>query len=301
MKTSYNISHLYQAGIYQRTSPFPQRLSGFQLKRYLWISNACWAAGLGLALVLIYQLVGVYRAQTAANDAVAERGRTLEMEINRLAQLHSYNADQTLALARSIQAVLDTTSGKRRDFMEKVLPEALRIQALYRIPASATIGMACYESAFGQSDLARQHNNFFGIKAFNDWDGEKALMSTRDLGVATQANFRVYSDLERGIEGYALFLYGRDRYKAAFQHRDGRSFVQAVAKAGYCPDSNYTMAVCSIIERHHLDVLDLPDRLPDLHLPTLQGLATATELPFGQESGAIPSILRRPVLPTHTN
>lgn len=299
MPTSYNISALYRAGITQRTDPFPRPLSGWKLKKYLLISNLCWMVGLGLMVWLVTVLVDTYTRQQAAQVAEIERSRTLEMEINRLAVLHSYNAEQTLSLAQNIQNVVDTAKGARRDFLLQVIPEALRIQALYRIPASATIGMACYESAYGQSDLAQQANNLFGIKAFGDWSGERVNMPTRDLGVLTRANFRVYSDLARGVEGYALFLSNRSRYQEAFQHRRGPDFVQAVAAAGYCPDRNYTMMVSTIIDRHNLTVLDLPDELPEVNLPTLAGLqATAPQqFPFAQERPEIPSVLRLPVLP----
>jgi flagellum-specific peptidoglycan hydrolase FlgJ len=304
MRLSYNISHLYQAGIYQRTNPFGQRITGLQLKKYLIITNALWAAGLGVALWLIITLIGSYQAQEVAREAVIERERTLELEINRLAQLHSFNAEQTLALAKNIQSVIDTASGSRRAFIQQVIPEAIRLQSLYRIPASATIGMACYESAYGQSDLAQRHHNFFGLKAFGDWKGARAQMPTRDLGVLTRADFRVYEDLQRGLEGYAVFLYGRDRYKTAFQHRDGPSFVHEVAAAGYCPDRNYTMMVCNIIARHNLQVLDLPERLPNVQLHSLSAVHSRAEpkFPFHVAGGDFhpPSLLRVPQLPIHS-
>ena len=42
----------------------------------------------------------------------------------------------------------------------------------YNIPASITLAQALLESGAGQSELARESNNHFGIKCHN-WSGKK--------------------------------------------------------------------------------------------------------------------------------
>lgn len=242
-------------------------------KKHLWralcVSNAFWLATVCVAVVAITTVVNWYVTQRTLKTAEMEHSRLLETEINRLAKLHSYSTSQTMTLAEDIQSVLDTASGHRRQFLENMLPHALRLQALYRIPASATIGMGIYESAYGTSDLARKSNNYFGIKAFKDWAGKRVNMPTVDLGQRTRANFRVYDSLAEGIQGYAKFLSGRTRYQDAFQHYQGESFVAAVAAAGYCPDADYSDVVGKIIRRHNLQVLDLPPEQPILAMGSL--------------------------------
>ena len=65
------------------------------------------------------------------------------------------------------------------------------IQTTTQIPASAVIAMAIFGSGYGNSILAKEYNNYFGMKAFDSWTGPRALnMPTRDNGIETTADFR---------------------------------------------------------------------------------------------------------------
>lgn len=265
MRTSYDLTKVIAMTAYQETSPFPKPITKGQLRKYLVVTNFCWMLGV---IAICYSTVAVANfalAQRAERVAEAEHTQALKDEIKRLADLHQYTAAQTLVLARNIQNVLDTTEGAQRRFMLAILPEALRLQTLYKIPVSATIGQAIYESRYGTSDLAKQYHNYFGLKAMGgDWNGNSVEMPTTDSGQRTVARFRSFPDMKSGIEGYATFLRGKDRYARAFEIHDGAKFVQTVAQAGYCPDSNYASEVATIINRHKLAALDLPQELPAL-------------------------------------
>ncbi len=73
------------------------------------------------------------------------------------------------------------------------------------------------------------------------------------------AYFRCYSDLKNSVRGYAEFLHSSDRYKEAFIHQNGEKFVQAILNAGYCPDKDYLQNIRTVMQRHHLFNLDLPE------------------------------------------
>jgi flagellum-specific peptidoglycan hydrolase FlgJ len=81
-------------------------------------------------------------------------------------------------------------------------------------------------------------------------------MPTRDSGVLTRADFRVYSTMLEGFEGYVNFLKNSKRYESAFSETSGLRFVQRVLAAGYCPDSDYLGNVEKIMDRHRLLELD---------------------------------------------
>ncbi len=233
------------------------RWSTFQLKRLVFFSNFFWfLITCGTCYVIGWMFLQQIRVESAR---LAERQQAFELQqqINRLAQMTSLSAAQTLELAQTIQKTLDTASGQQRAFLSAIVPLAIRLQTAYRIPASATVGMAIYESRYGTSVLAQEHNNFFGIKALDpSWSGEKTYQPTRDSGVATHAYFRKYPSMESGIEGYAQFLRNSERYQGAFGARRGIDFIQSVLKAGYCPDGDYAGNVSNIIERHRLAELD---------------------------------------------
>jgi flagellum-specific peptidoglycan hydrolase FlgJ len=144
---------------------------------------------------------------------------------------------------------------QQKEFILSLLPQALSLQARKGIPASATVGMAIYESGWGQSALAREHHNLHGLKTGSAWNGEVVTMPTVDLGVRQYAEFRSFASPSDGIEGFGNFL-SSPRYKQAFQVKSGPEFVGKVAAAGYCPDSDYSPNVKKIIEDRNLAILD---------------------------------------------
>lgn len=263
MRNSYDLTKIIAMTAYQETAPFPRPMSSIQLRKYLVITNFCWLVGLITICYTTFAVAKFAWTQRAERVAEAEHSQALQDEINRLAELHQYTAAQTMQLAKTIQGVLDTTDGSQRRFLTAILPEALRLQTLYKIPVSATIGMAIYESGWGTSPLAKENHNYFGMKALgDDWAGDTVVRNTKDLGQRTLASFRSFPDMKSGLEGYATFLRTKDRYAKAFELRNGAKFVETIAKAGYCPDSNYAISVEKIISRYKLGTLDLPEELP---------------------------------------
>lgn len=234
----------------------------------LFISNALWISAV---LVLSGSLWATTKVGTAMTEFyIKERAKWIEQDANMKKELEARNLqiarlvalqtsqspNDVVQLAKKLSGVLNSAYGDRRKFIEAALPHAIRIQVQYGIPASATISQAIYESGYGSSALAKEHHNFFGIKAFNDWNGPKALMSTKDNGVPTQAYFRKYASLGDGFQGYADFLRASGRYDRAFYMESGVKFVGALLRAGYCPDANYLDNIKVIMARHRLQELD---------------------------------------------
>src|SRR3546814_19740529 len=73
----------------------------------------------------------------------------------------------------------------------------LAIEEMQRsvIPASITLAQGILESGNGNSRLARQANNHFGIKCTSDWKGGKT-----------------YKDDDRRNECFRVYRYARDSY-----------------------------------------------------------------------------------------
>lgn len=232
------------------------------------VSNLVWLAVL---LVLSSTILGLSKVVKTMTDSYLHERSELsqvrdlsakelaerDMKIARLIKYQSSSPADVVDLGRKISTVLDTVHSRYRLFFERALPEAMHLQVTESIPASAMLAMSIYESGYGHSVLATQHNNFFGIKAFSDWRGLRAnSMSTRDSGVLTTADFRAYKDIKEGFKGYVDFLKENERYAPAFKKKSGPEFVQAILKAGYCPDQNYHANIMRIMERHHLVELD---------------------------------------------
>jgi len=239
-------------------------LSTFDLKKILFFVCSGTLMALLTAGTLMHWSWKAVQEEKIARQQSDERLERMHYEVERLQQLSQYSANEHLDLAKTLHEVVESGQGDQKLFLSLMVPEALRIQISHGIPASATVAMSIYESAYGRSQLAGVANNFFGIKAFASvWDGPTVYIATRDNGRKTKAYFRQYPDIEAAVLGYATFLKNSDRYAQAFNHRDGPGFVASVLKAGYCPDGDYHENILSIMERHQLAKLDLPVRTVD--------------------------------------
>ncbi len=265
MNKSYNFTRALSIGGFKESMEAPQKhWSVFDLRRILLIANIGWFFGVCILVGIIYWTVGyAYQKELARTESLHEvealEKKIVELNTNLqgLKDLNLKTVASTLDYSTNIQIVLETSRGEERAFLLSIIPEALRIQVTHHIPASATIAMAAFESNYGRSDLARQHHNFFGIKALDPrWEGETAVMTTRDRGVETKASFRVYPGITDSVLGYAEFLSGSIYYRRAFDENSGERFVAQVLKGGYCPDSFYMGYIQTIMKRHDLKRLD---------------------------------------------
>lgn len=55
------------------------------------------------------------------------------------------------------------------DFLKRYAPLAMSQQRKYGIPSSVILAQMAFESGWGTSKLAKEGNNFFGIKASKSW------------------------------------------------------------------------------------------------------------------------------------
>lgn len=149
---------------------------------------------------------------------------------------------------------------KEQAFFEKYLPGALKAQGRYGVPVSATLAAAALESGWGESGLASQALNFFGIKADSGWKGDVYYANTYEeingQKIPQMAGFRKYTSADDAMLAYGDFLTKNQRYKSAFTTSNSTEFIQAVAAAGYATDSSYADKVTSIIQKYNLTGYD---------------------------------------------
>ena len=82
---------------------------------------------------------------------------------------------------------------KRKEFIRKYKHIAIREMERTGIPASITLAQGILESGCGESELAVNANNHFGIKCHETWNGDTYTMDddTRD------ECFRKYKNIEQ--------------------------------------------------------------------------------------------------------
>lgn len=119
----------------------------------------------------------------------------------------------------------------------------------YGIPASITLAQGIFESGAGQSDLARNGNNHFGIKC-HGWQGRKVYHDDDARGEC----FRAYDNVRQSYEDHCLFLTQSQRYKPLFSLKitDYKGWAEGLKKAGYATNPQYAQRLIDLIQLYRL-------------------------------------------------
>lgn len=138
-------------------------------------------------------------------------------------------------------------------YVDKFKNIAIREMKSYGIPASITLAQGILESGSGNSKLAREANNHFGIKCTSDWTGGKVF---EDDDKEDEC-FRVYKSAEESFRDHSEFLK-RKRYAALFElnKNDYRGWATGLKAAGYATNPKYADLLISLVERYKLDRFD---------------------------------------------
>lgn len=143
------------------------------------------------------------------------------------------------------------------DYIDRYKTVALEHERTFGVPASITLAQGILESSVGQSKMAREANNHFGIKAYH-WKGEVygRCDSTGTVG------YRKYGAPEDSFLDHAQFLKTA-RYKVLYEFdvTDYRSWAQGLRDCGYAQDKDYPDKLIAIIEQYELYALDGGHRL----------------------------------------
>ena len=101
----------------------------------------------------------------------------------------------------------------REAYIQKYKPLAVEQMDIYGIPASIKLAQALFESDNGNSRLAREANNHFGIKCKSNWTGQ-TISHTDD---APDECFRKYPSVEESYRDHSEFLDKSARYQDLFK------------------------------------------------------------------------------------
>jgi len=134
----------------------------------------------------------------------------------------------------------------REEYIQKYYKLAISEMERSGIPASIIMAQGCWESQNGNSELATEGNNHFGIKCKSDWTG-KQIFHDDD---AKHECFRKYAHAEASYIDHTNFLMAGSRYSSLFQldPKDYTGWAYGLKKAGYATDPIYAERLIKIIE-----------------------------------------------------
>jgi len=155
-------------------------------------------------------------------------------------------------------ALIITRRGKKnfekKEFIDHIKRYSFEIDQSHGISPVISLTHAALESNFGNSDLAREANNLFGVKATDAWifagnpvwKGPTIEYITKFLVFKEKtdviASFKKYSAIRDAFEDYAVLL-NKTIYKNSKKYAvsgDVKKFAEAISEDGYATDINYT-------------------------------------------------------------
>lgn len=148
-----------------------------------------------------------------------------------------------------------------QEFIEQIAAYVKKYAASFGICVhSPIIAQAILESGWGESRLAAQYHNYFGLKCGTKWTGKSVNMTTQEEyepGTLTtiKDNFRVYDDMEGGVKGYFEFIQ-LSRYQNLKGITDPKKYLETIKSDGYATSSTYVQNNMRLIEQYNLTRYD---------------------------------------------
>lgn len=150
----------------------------------------------------------------------------------------------------------------RNEYIALYKNSAIKATSGTALFASVILAQGIVESGDGNSILASVYNNHFGIKADESWNGKSVNLNTREVvngsNVNTSDNFRVYNNAGDSYKDIVTFLMENPRYKEAgvFNAQTPYAQADALQRAGYATDPNYSFILQNVIARENLSIFD---------------------------------------------
>ena len=158
-------------------------------------------------------------------------------------------------------SLLGFSQSKTESYISKYSSVAVDEMNKYSIPASITLAQGILESGNGESRLAVDGKNHFGIKCHSNWNGKTIIVDDDEKGEC----FRKYSNVAESYRDHSLFLSERGRYSFLFAYKksDYKKWAKGLKKAGYATNPKYASLLIDLIEKYELynyDKIDQPNQ-----------------------------------------
>lgn len=150
---------------------------------------------------------------------------------------------------------------KKEEFIQKIAGYVKKYAAAYEIKVcSPIIAQAILESGWGESRLAKDYHNYFGLKCGTKWQGKSVNLATweeYEAGTATVISdyFRVFDNMQEGVKGYFELLQ-LPRYQNLKGITEPEQYLETIWADGYATSSVYVQKNMELIEQYQLTKYD---------------------------------------------
>ena len=193
-----------------------------------------------------------------------------------------------LFLLLALPMVLTAQRITPEEYIQTYKDIAMREMRDHKIPASITLAQGLLESGAGNSALAREAKNHFGIKCHKGWEGKTYIMDDDEENEC----FRKYNNAEESFVDHSLFLTTRNRYAALFDLdiTDYEGWARGLKAAGYATNPKYAQLLIDRIKLYDLakyDEIALGERSDDNQLPEIEPEDELFELAYSPKKRSV--------------
>ncbi|MFK8008079.1 MAG: glycoside hydrolase family 73 protein [Saprospiraceae bacterium] len=144
---------------------------------------------------------------------------------------------------------------KQEAYVNRFVEVAQKEMRKYGIPASITLAQGLIETNAGDSRLAKQNNNHFGMKCFSKKCGKGHCANFTDD--SHKDFFRKYKSSWESYRAHSKLLMGkRYRHLKKLGSEDYKGWARGLKKAGYATDRRYAEKLINIIDELKLYQFD---------------------------------------------
>jgi len=133
-------------------------------------------------------------------------------------------------------------------YIENHKDDAIRIMHETGVPASIVLGVAMHESACGNSILAKNLNNQFGVK------GNSRIVYYRN-NKKVKTLYKRYDSVYDSFQDFARIMTERSEFSGLIEkltHFDYTSWAHGIQNHGYASDPKWSRGVLRIINKYKL-------------------------------------------------
>jgi len=139
-----------------------------------------------------------------------------------------------------------------QSYIEKFKDNAIAIMHQSGIPASIILGIAMHESGNGNSAVARNLNNQFGVKG-----GGTAVYYKNNKKI--HSSYKQYDSVLDSFEDFARIMTERKQFSHLAENLsqyDYKGWVKGIQRAGYASSKTWGSQVLAIIKKYKLYSFD---------------------------------------------
>jgi len=167
----------------------------------------------------------------------------------------------TTLLVSSVAAFAQKNTSQ--SYIDQFKDNAIAIMHETGIPASIILGIAMHESGCGNSTIAQNLNNQFGVKG-----GGGATITTKKKTI--HSAYKKYDSILESFEDFARIITERKEFSHLTEELtqyDYEKWVKGIQHGGYASSKKWGAQVLGIIHKYNLNDLDntpeQPLQLPD--------------------------------------